>query len=1331
MEDKSCAETRHLIDKAVDKWKSQLVDFTGRNRLIYYKELKVGTLNLWEANPSRVAALFEGTKVRLSALYATSARSGDDAAGDEPDQSRLDDATKRIRTVARLGLAHFEEKGIGTVFLTSHLMTWDAGSTSTATPNAPVLLVPLQVHRLGASQGDFELELAGEWEINQTLLIFWNEIFGAQIDQDRLSDLLETHPDDLNRLAQGVLDLARETKLIPSLELSKGNLIGNFHYTKLPMVKDLENATDLLAANDIIAAIAGDNSAATRLRKDNSSSDISDKIPDSILPEDEFLILDADSSQSHVINTVVAERSTIIEGPPGTGKSQTISNLVASLAARGKSVLFVAEKRAAIEAVLKRLEDVGLAELALDLHTTSIRKKDLAQALGRSLDKIKSTGRPNLASEHAELRSLRDQLVAYERELHRDVEPWGHSSFAVNAKLLDFVGVRYVELDTGILERLTDKEAVRVDGLVEKWTNSRMAIDWRNPWVNADLAKGNGIDQLIELTRSLRDSVPQAVEALTLVEDDLGLDLVDVSIDGLQEMLKICQESAVICASYGEELWELDLHRTASILNAKRLFRGSSNEYREVTRSLKKFRVRWVNCSDRKQIVNDAARAVNGWSELSLNGVPRDTIHGESLADLLKSVRSIATQIKEVLFLGVGDFTLEQLQKESYHLIDTEAVAILVGQTEALRSQLVSDGLEPLVILVEQGEVSESDAKSVLEHSILRECKRAVDLRNPVLNSFRAEDQHQRTQQYAEADRRHLESAVERVMREVAERAIEVRNQYPDENAVIERESKKKTRHKTLRQLQSEAGHVLTAIKPCWIMSPLMVAQSLPAEPLFDYVIFDEASQIRPEEAISAIARGRNLVVVGDRRQLPPSAFFDTTTADDVDEYDEDSDALTAGYESILDVTIALLPAKMLTWHYRSRDERLIALSNDHIYGGSLTTFPGSQKISPIKFCRVHHTPVSSVEVRSNPTEVAAVVNLMLEHARERSDESLGVIAFGQFHATAIDDALRECLHQEGSSELDDFFDESLPERVFVKNIERVQGDERDAIILSVGYGKGLSGRVPHRFGPLNQDGGERRINVAASRSRSRMTVVSSIGSKDLDVGSLGKGPQLLQHLLRFAETGGEDTGAVEGAQSLNAFELAVKFELEKLGFDPICQYGVSGFRIDFALPHPANDGRMVLAVEADGASYHSSATARDRDRLRQQILEDKGWHFHRIWSTAFFKDPAGEAAKVKTSFDRALRGDPDQPLAPYSATPAYNDVPRRADPAKPRIRKGVAIDDHDHLQLVALVRWITKNGENLLTEDEIKERMKEELGYARIGSKIKIAFERAIKSSG
>ena len=218
----------------------------------------------------------------------------------------------------------------------------------------------------------------------------------------------------------------------------------------------------------------------------------------------------------------------------------------------------------------------------------------------------------------------------------------------------------------------------------------------------------------------------------------------------------------------------------------------------------------------------------------------------------------------------------------------------------------------------------------------------------------------------------------------MAEVALNARNKHSDQNALITKEANKKTRHKSLRQLQDEAGDVLTALKPCWIMSPLMVAQALPAKEMFDYVIFDEASQVRPEEAISAIARGRNVVVAGDRRQLPPSAFFDTAAAD-VDDYDEEeADALTAGYQSILDVTSALLPGRMLTWHYRSRDERLIALSNDHIYEGGLATFPGAEQTSPITFHKVDHTPMDMTEVRSNPTEVAAVVSLMLDHARTK-----------------------------------------------------------------------------------------------------------------------------------------------------------------------------------------------------------------------------------------------------------------------------------------------------------------------------------------------------------
>jgi very-short-patch-repair endonuclease len=562
----------------------------------------------------------------------------------------------------------------------------------------------------------------------------------------------------------------------------------------------------------------------------------------------------------------------------------------------------------------------------------------------------------------------------------------------------------------------------------------------------------------------------------------------------------------------------------------------------------------------------------------------------------------------------------------------------------------------------------------------------------------------------------------------------------------LEKESKKKTRHKSFRVLQEQAPDVLTSLKPCWMMSPLMVSQVLPPIALFDFVIFDEASQIRPEDAVCAIARGKQTVVAGDDRQLPPSKFFDGGD-DDLEEDDEVEEALTKGYESILDVTSAILPERMLEWHYRSRDERLIALSNSHIYKGALTTFPGSMTESPIHWHYIDHMPTRDGETTSNATEVNKVVDLVLDHAHQYladeedtnvdediDHETLGVIAFGQPHATAIENELYSRLKELRNPRLDDFFDSERPEPFFVKNLERVQGDERDCIILSVGYGKNSDGAVPQRFGPINQQGGERRVNVAVSRARSKMTVVSSIQESDITNESSNKGRSILKALLKFAKSKGNDVG-IEGNQvPLNAFELRVLNELEDLDLTVIPQYGVGKFRIDFAVADPDDINKMVLAVEADGATYHSSPTARDRDRLRQQVLEDKGWRFVRIWSTDFFKDPKAEAQRVHTALQRALRGEEDlvdaEEQGPGLSAGNSATTRTRAYVAKPYLTKGQPVETYDPQQLVAMVNWITQGGEKLLTNEDIISQMMEELGYKKRGSKILEHFDLAIKRS-
>ena len=342
-------------------------------------------------------------------------------------------------------------------------------------------------------------------------------------------------------------------------------------------------------------------------------------------------------------------------------------------------------------------------------------------------------------------------------------------------------------------------------------------------------------------------------------------------------------------------------------------------------------------------------------------------------------------------------------------------------------------------------------------------------------------------------------------------------------------------------------------------------AQTLPPRPLFDLVIFDEASQVLPCDAISALMRAKRAMVAGDSRQLPPTTFFDGSGNDDEDDEDDEDEGSLAVFESILDVMDSLLSRRPITWHYRSQDERLIAFSNHNIYHGTLTTFPGANAATCVNFELIQQRLGEPADTRSNPDEVRRVVELMIDHALDRPNETLGVIAMGLYHANRIEEELRRRLNQESSLELEAFFDEAAEERAFIKNLERVQEDERDAIILSVGYGKNSDGRFMYRFGPLNAEGGERRLNVAVTRARRRMTVVSSFSHTEMDPNrSSALAVQHLRSFLRYAESGGTDlSGAVE-TTPLNPFELDVLDKLTTAGLDVLPQYGCSGYRIDF-----------------------------------------------------------------------------------------------------------------------------------------------------------------------
>jgi very-short-patch-repair endonuclease len=368
------------------------------------------------------------------------------------------------------------------------------------------------------------------------------------------------------------------------------------------------------------------------------------------------------------------------------------------------------------------------------------------------------------------------------------------------------------------------------------------------------------------------------------------------------------------------------------------------------------------------------------------------------------------------------------------------------------------------------------------------------------------------------------------------------------------------------------------------------------------------------------------------------------------------------------------------------------------------------------------------------------VVALVLDHARTRPHESLGVIALGIQHAERIEAALRSVLAARPDRDaLAPFFAESRDEGFFVKNLERVQGDERDAIILSVGYGKSADGRLLYRFGPINNAGGERRLNVAITRARSRLTLVSSFSNLDMDPEhSTAEGVRLLRRYLAYAATGGSDLGEkAHPLVALDAFEAHAQEQLVKLALPVTAHYGVSGYRIDFALAHPARPERMVLAVEVDGPSYHAARTSRERDRLRQEVLERLGWRFHRSWSTAWFRDPAAEAERVAGVWRAAVAGidaaaDRDGSVTP-AAVPDEPDIP----PPPPALRNGRkpvpgdgrAIGEYSDRELIALIAWI-RSDTLLRTDDELLDEAVKQLGYKRRGPRIVERVQRAIDAT-
>ena len=581
--------------------------------------------------------------------------------------------------------------------------------------------------------------------------------------------------------------------------------------------------------------------------------------------------------------------------------------------------------------------------------------------------------------------------------------------------------------------------------------------------------------------------------------------------------------------------------------------------------------------------------------------------------------------------------------------VDDLAAAVgrlgVVPATTSELERLTASGLRPLVDDLRARGVPAELATSEVEWVWWSSLAEEIALRDPRVAAHDGRALTRSLGEFAESDRAVVDANADRVRAAVADRLADVLAEHPEQETYLRAEGARARRLAPLRDLVTRCPDVVTAVRPCWVMSPLVVASVLPPGQWFDVVVFDEASQVPPAEAVSAISRARQVVVAGDSRQLPPTSFFTTVTDGDPAAVGAD-EAITEGVESILDVLAAALPSRRLSWHYRSLDERLIAFANAEVYEGSLVTFPGTGTDPVVRLVAVEgQGTIAEGEgaVETTPTEVDRVVELVLEHARTSPDRSLGVIALGITHATRVDEALRLALVG-ADEQLLDFFDEDRPEPFFVKNLERVQGDERDDIVLTIGYGKTPHGRVLHRFGPLNIEGGERRLNVAITRARRSMTVVSAIAADDLDPARLrarGRDDAArLPRLRRRRSAGGRCGQRVVDPVGCRVVASGARHPFRRARRPgPAAararagrargRRGARPTRSTWPIEDPARAGRLLLAVESDGPQYAAMRTTRDRDRLRAEQLERLGWRHLRVWSTDVFRDPARDVSRI------------------------------------------------------------------------------------------------------
>ncbi|HYC90980.1 MAG TPA: DUF3320 domain-containing protein [Thermoanaerobaculia bacterium] len=1423
------------IESALASARQSLLDLTLRNRLLHYRSSTARSIRVVGELP---AEIYDALVLREKGLEFRAATKSFIATADTWSpatalESRHTDRflqtphdgeslTKKLFRVYHEGRSAVEEQGYTVTHLAVGFLEWFESESAEQPRRAPLLLVPAELERVRA--GDFsKVRWTGED-------VFANISLAAKLVEHGVAMPPFEPPEEKGGIDAWLQRVVEAVARKPRWRVLSELVLDFFSFTKFVMFKDLDPATwpDGRKPHDhpLLQTLfhpSGDAKEERRAVEDVDAKRM-------------WHVMDADPSQIAVIEEVKGGRNLVVEGPPGTGKSQTITNLIAEMLAAGKTVLFVSEKMAALEVVKSRLDDAGLDSFCLELHSRKSNKKAVLAELQRSL-----TTKPRVALPDAEEHEpLKRDLNAYAQALREPVGAWGRTPWqllnvgrasarpgrAEARPALIPNAAAVTEADVAAAENALRELAYILPSVhpvaAHPWRASTRAamvpqdeqdlraalsraLETLRTLMNeaAALAAETGVQEPVSLA-----ALPRAMEAAEVLaragaptEAALLLssewNAANPAAEELVSRVEALQrERAALARTFRDDALEesvaADLDEFGRL--AAQFFRLFSGRYRALRRRLAAlydgpapkprqmiadfsrlaehqsardalrgdprgrgfFGARWL--ADRSDCVS--LRQFSEWivvfrRELLGHALTRRAVEIASTRADAQAVRARIDALHtaaehcratlRAIFAEVCVAVPEDL--------DEIAFASLSAQVEAWQQQAsalfrwtqfhaalekvratAAAALEPYVM---DDALDAAQLIPFFRTALAESLLRIAFAQRPALGHFIGELHEKKIDRFREID-----GGLAAVQRAKLSRLLHAKRPQlaggasPNSEAgILLGEMRRMRGHMPIRKLLAKAGGLIQRIKPCFLMSPLSIAQFLdPRTVRFDLIVFDEASQVRPEDAVGALLRGAQLVVMGDTQQLPPTSFFDHLAAGDEPQEEEEEAASMKDVESILHQCARSFPAKTLQWHYRSRHESLIAISNLHFYRNQLRIYPSAIDRSDelgLHLVPVPHGVYDRGRTGTNRIEAQAVAAAALEHFRRHPDKTLGIGTFNIQQQQAIQEELELLLraHPEMEAAIS-----RAREPLFVKNLETIQGDERDTILISLGFGRDAAGRLSLNFGPINREGGERRLNVLISRAREKCVVFSNFTAQELVLdGTNARGLSVLKAFLEFAQTRRLTVAEAAEDEETAAFEDAVAAALGERGYEVRRRVGCAGFRVDLAVVDPQEPGRYLFGIECDGPKYYDATVARDRDRLRQQMLEQLGWTIHRVWSTDWYRAPEETLAQLMENVGRAsarpvglkpdLRSQPEVEILEVrpEEIPSYEVCRDLRIPVIGELHQ-VAPE-----MLAAAVEDVVRV-EGPVHVDEVVRRIRTLWGLQRAGNRIREAIERGVQ---